>query len=257
MAGVTSRWWPLTLRFISYLHGSWLQGLSLVDGGNLQRFTILRNGAACYHDALLAEDLRDARIGERRLRVLGADQLLDQRADRGGGGGAAGLGGNVAAEEVFQLERAARRRHEFLRRDARDGALVQPERAGDLAQDQRPHRDLAVLEEVTLPVDDGLRHAQDGLEALLHIFDQPARLLQLRGDARARAAARPGGDFGVQAVDAQPRHGVGVEVGTPHVLALAHHHVGDHVARLDAGEGGARAGVERLDQALRRAQRFL
>src|SRR3954469_10209423 len=257
MAGVTSRWWPLTLRFISYLHGSWLQGLSLVDGGNLQRFTILRDSAARHHDALLAEDLGDARIRKRRLGVLGAHELLDQRADGGRGRGAARFGGDVAAEEVFQFEGAARRRHELLRGDARDGALVQAEGAGDLAQDQRPHRDLTVLEEVALAVDDGLRHAQDRLEALLHVLDQPARLLQLRGDARPGTAARAGGDLRVQAVDPQARHGVGVEVGAPHVLALAHHHVGNHIARLDACERGAGTRVERLDQALRRAQRFL
>ena len=52
--------------------------------------------------------------------------------------------------------------------------LVQAERVGDLAQHQRPHRHFAVLEEMALAVDDRLRHAQDGVEALLHVLDQPA-----------------------------------------------------------------------------------
>ena len=62
---------------------------------------------------------------------------------------------------------------------------------GDLAQHQRAHRDFAVLEEMALAVDDRLRHAQDGVEALLHVLDQPARLLQLRARCRLplRAAA--------------------------------------------------------------------
>src|SRR5712692_6845447 len=135
-------------------HGSWSKGLSLVDGGNLQCFAILGNGAARDDDALLAEDLRDARVRERRLRILRGDQLLDERADRGRGGGAARLGGDVAAEEILELEGAARRRHVLLRGDARDGALVQAERLGDLAQHQWPHGDFAMLEEMALALDD-------------------------------------------------------------------------------------------------------
>src|ERR671915_718703 len=97
------------------------QGLSLVYGRDLQGLAILRDRAPRDHDALLAEDLRDARVRQRRARVLGGDELLDERADRGRGGGAARFGGDVAAEEIFELECAARRSHELLRRDARDG----------------------------------------------------------------------------------------------------------------------------------------
>ena len=66
---------------------------------------------------------------------------------------------------------------------------MQPERGGDLAQHERPHRDLAVLEEVALAVDDRLRHAQDGVEALLHVLDQPARPAAATMPAPLRAAA--------------------------------------------------------------------
>src|SRR2546430_14616086 len=59
---------------------------------------------------------------------------------------------------------------------------------------------------MALLVDDRLRYAQDGVEALLHVLDQPARLLQLRGDGGA-ASARSRRELGVQAVDAQARHG--------------------------------------------------
>jgi hypothetical protein len=69
-------------------------------------------------------------------------------------------------------------------------------------------------EEALLPLDDGLADAQDGVEALLDVLDEPARLLQPRGspaalDAAALAAERPG----VQVVDAQLGHHVGVERG--------------------------------------------
>ena len=133
---------------------------------------------------------------------------------------------------------------------------MQPERVRNLAQHQRPHRDFAVLEEMALLVDDRLRYAQDGVEALLHVLDQPARFLQLGGDGGA-AGARSRRELGVQAVDAQARHGVRIEARAPDAAQLAHDDVGNHVARLHLGVGGARAGIERLDQALRRAQRLL
>src|SRR6266705_3072800 len=104
------------------------QGLSLVDGRNLQRLPVLRDRAPRHHDTLLAEDLRDARVRERRARVLGGDQLLDQGPDRGRGSSAARLGGDMASEEVLELEDAARRKHEFLGGDARYGRFVQAER---------------------------------------------------------------------------------------------------------------------------------
>ena len=59
---------------------------------------------------------------------------------------------------------------------------MQVQRVGDFAQHERAHRDFAVLEEVALPVDDGLRYAQDRIEPLLHVLDEPARFLQLAGE---------------------------------------------------------------------------
>src|SRR2546427_10897790 len=189
------------------IRASPLQGFSLIDRRDLQRLTVFCNRAAGHYDTLLAEDLGDARVRKRGFRVLGGHQLLDQRADRGRRRGAAGLGGDVAAEEILELESAARRGHVLLRGDARDGAFMQPERLRYLAQHQRPHRDFAVLEEMALLLDDRLRYAQDGVEALLHVLDQPARLLQLGGDGGA-AVARSRRELGVQAVDRHAAHGV-------------------------------------------------
>src|SRR6266498_634128 len=128
--------------------------LSHADRRDLQRLAVLGDGAARDHDALLVQDFGDLAVGQGSPGVLGGDQLLDERPDGGGGAGAARLGGDVTSEEVLELEDAARRKHEFLRGDARYGRFVQAERVGDLAQHQRPHRDLAVLEKVPLPVDD-------------------------------------------------------------------------------------------------------
>ena len=52
----------------------------------------------------------------------------------------------------------------------------------------KPHRNLAVLEKVPLPVDDRLRYAKYGLESLLHVLDQPLGLLQLAAQAGGGAA---------------------------------------------------------------------
>jgi hypothetical protein len=54
---------------------------------------------------------------------------------------------------------------------------VQSNHLGDFTQGQRPHRHRAVFEKSPLPVDDGLRYPQDGVEALLHVLDQPLGLL--------------------------------------------------------------------------------
>jgi hypothetical protein len=100
------------------------------------------------------------------------------------------IGGDVAAEKIFEFENAARRGHVLLGGHARDGRFVQAELVGDLAQRQRPHRHLAVLEELALAVDDRLRDALDRVEALLHVLDQPLGLLQLAGEAGAALPCR-------------------------------------------------------------------
>src|SRR5690606_22824396 len=156
-----------------------LQRFSPRDGRNAQRLAIFRDRAAGDDEALLGEQLRDAPVGERIRPVLGLDDLADHRAYGRARRGAAGVGGDVTSEEVFQLEGAEGRQDVLARGHARDGRLVQAERVGDLAQHERAHRHRAVREERALPVDDRLRDAQDRLEALLQVLDQQARLLQL------------------------------------------------------------------------------
>src|SRR5258705_3718789 len=146
---------------------------------NLQGLSVLGDGTARDHDALLTQNLRDLAVRQGSLAVFRGDELLDQRADRRGGASAPCLRGDVTSKKILELENSAGRKHELLRRHARNRGFVQAQSICDLAQHQRPHPDLAVLEEVPLPVDDGLRHAQDGLEPLLDVLDQPARLLQL------------------------------------------------------------------------------
>ena len=114
-----------------------------------------------------------------------------------------------------------------------------------------------MFEEIALPVDDRLRYPEDGVEALQYVLDQPARLLQLRGERIAAATARPRCELCIEAIDAQARHGFLVQAGPPDALHLAHHHIGYHVARLEPGEGGAGTGIQAADQRLRGAQRLV
>ena len=74
--------------------------------------------------------------------------------------------------------------------------LVQAERRGDLAQHERPHRHLAVLEEVALAVDDRLRHAQDvSKRCCTFLISQRAscNCEQMPAPLRAAAARHRGG----------------------------------------------------------------
>ena len=59
------------------------ENFSEVDRRDVEQFAVLRNSATRHDDALLAEDFRKPGVRERFFAVLGTDQLLDQRPDRG------------------------------------------------------------------------------------------------------------------------------------------------------------------------------
>src|SRR5437667_2797336 len=107
---------------------------------------------------------------------------------------------------------------------------------------------------MALTVDDRLRHAQDRLESLLHVLDQPACFLQLMRELAARLTAVVLQDIGIHAIDAQLRQRVGVETRHPDILDFLHYDVGYDVARLGGRERGAGTRVEALDQSLGLAQ---
>ena len=93
-----------------------------------------------------------------------------------------------------------------------------PSVVGDLAQHQRPHRHLAVLEECrcrsTIACD---TRRMVSKRCCTFLISQRASCSC--DEMLAAAAARRCGELGVQAVDAQPRHGVGVEARAPDALA--------------------------------------
>lgn len=211
--------------------------------GDVHHFAILRDGAAGHHEALFAQVFRDGVVRQGLGLVFRLDELLDEGLDGGAGSGAAFLGGQGAAEEILEFEQAPGGHHVLLGGDPGYGGLVQVHGFGDLLQGQGPHGHLAVLEEHALAVDDGLGDFQDGLEALLHVLDEPAGFLQLGGQT---AAAFPVGpqDAGIHLVDAQLGHRVRVEAGDPQAFDLLHEYVRNHITGVQGGEGGARARVQ-------------
>ena len=124
------------------------------------------------------QHLRDLIVAERLLRVLAAHELADLRA-HGRRRLLAFLAGDVAREEIAELEHAARRVHVFVGGDARDGRLVHLDGFGDVAQHHRPHVLFAVLEEFGLPLHDRERDLEQRLVADFQAANQPARLLEL------------------------------------------------------------------------------
>src|SRR5262245_15122348 len=232
-----------------------LDGFPEVDGEYLQRLAILGHGATRNDDPLLRQYLRDLPVRERLAGVFRHHQLLDQRADGGAGRRSAGVGRDVTSEEVLELVDAARRMHVFLRRHARNGGFMQVQRLGNLSQHERAHRDLAVLEEVALPVDDGLRYAKYRFEPLLHVLDEPLRFLQLTRKLLGSAVPVALHYVGVKPVDAQPRHRVGIERSDPHALHFLHYDIRHDIARLLGREVSPWPRIHAGDEFLHRAQR--
>ncbi len=130
---------------------------------------------------------------------------------------------------------------------------MQPQFVGDFAQHQRPHRQFAVHEETLLALDDGVGHAQYGVEALLYVLDEPARLLQpLLQRLMALAPVRLE-RARVDIVNAQPGHDIGIELHPKARLlaaaGLGDQHVGNDDVALDVDKAPPGLGLETGDQA--------
>ena len=77
------------------------------------------------------------------VRVLGRDQLPDQRAHRRARRLPPASVPRLEPKKYFELVGAERRRHVLGAGDAADGRFVQAQLVGDLGLHQRPHRELA------------------------------------------------------------------------------------------------------------------
>ena len=128
---------------------------------------------------------------------------------------------------------------------------------GDLAQRERPHREVSVLEEIPLPRDYGLRDALNGEESLLEIADEPAGFLQMLGEQRGLSVPGLTEVVRVLLVDADARIDRRVDRDNPALLFLANDHVRNDCARFERPYLGTRPRVEAADQLHGDAQLFL
>src|SRR5579859_1745801 len=104
MAGVISTWRPVRCRFICA--SGWiglpccssLDRLAQVRRLYVHGLPILGYGSSRDLDSLLREDVGDAVVRKGLPAVLGGHQLLDERADRSGRAGPAGIRRHMAAE---------------------------------------------------------------------------------------------------------------------------------------------------------------
>ena len=129
------------------------------------------------------------------------------------------------------------------------------DRVGDVAQDHRLHRFLALFQERGLALHDRTGDLQQRLVADLEAAHQPAGLLQLGAQRRVVGGARHQARVGL--VDAQSRHRGRVHFHGPAVVASLHEHVRHQVLGLPGRERGARPGVAAADQRQRDVQRLL
>ncbi|KFB70997.1 MAG: hypothetical protein AW09_003898 [Candidatus Accumulibacter phosphatis] len=128
---------------------------------------------------------------------------------------------------------------------------MQSQGFSDLAQDQWPHRDFPVIEELALTFHNSLRHTQDRVKPLLHILDQPASLLELSGETRATLSGK---NLGVETVDAQPWEGVGIDVYRPLSADFAHYHIRCDITGFRTSVCGSGPRIQAADQQMRGTQ---
>ena len=184
---------------------------------------------------------------------LVGDELPDEGAHGGAGGAGAAVGAQAGAEEVFEFVGAPGGGHVFGAGDTADGGFVQSQFVGNLAQHQWAHGQFALHKEAALAFHDRARDAQDGVEALLDVLDEPARFLQALWQAAGTVALVAAQGAGVAVVQVQARHHVGVEFDHEAAAAAAHHHVGHDGVALHLGKAAPGFGLEPGDDGQARA----
>src|SRR5581483_10612741 len=106
-------------------------------------------------------------------------------------------------------------------------------------QRQRTHRQVAVIEEITLPRDHRLRDPLDREEALFEVADQPAGLLQMLREQRRLPIPGLAEIIGILLIDTDARVDGRVDADGPALLFLAHDHIGHDRPRLESADLGA------------------
>src|SRR5882762_4674084 len=138
--------------------------LALGRREDAEHLAVLRHRAPSDLDSLLFfEHLDDGLIAEWVLLVLLVDDLLDGLLHALGRDVLVRHPSDRRIEEILELEKALRGVHVFVGGNARDGRFMHSHRFGDIAQDHRLQVGDALLEELTLLVDDALGDPDDRL----------------------------------------------------------------------------------------------
>src|SRR4029079_13880999 len=163
---VTSTWWPVTFSCMeaSFDSSDW-NLTTLARRRNAERLAIFGDRAPRDQHALARQDLGDAAVRERLVRLLGRHQLADLGADRRRRHLGAVARCHVTGKKVAELEHAAMRVHVLVGGDARERRLVHLHGVGDILEDHRLHELVAVLEEGRLPLHDAACDFQQRLVA--------------------------------------------------------------------------------------------
>src|SRR5713226_3662577 len=145
---------------------------ALVRAGYAHIFAIFRDGAAGDVNAGFIEFLGDLIVGERLGTVFFFDHFLDQALQGEQRHADAFRAVHGFAEERAQLQYALRGMRVLAGHGAADRGRMHADFFGDFLDHHGLQRVGAVVEKFTLPRDDGLAYAQDGVFALLDVFHQ-------------------------------------------------------------------------------------
>src|SRR5690348_3375769 len=121
----------------------------------------------------------------------------------------------MTAKEILQFENTARRTHEFLGGNPRNGGFMQIQHVGDFTKYHRTHRNCSMLEKLLLAFNNGCRCLEDGVETLLYVLYQPFCFVQLTGQPTGRVIMVSFQNLGIEPVDPETRHSFRVKAGYP------------------------------------------
>ena len=137
---------------------------------------------------------------------------------------------------MSEFEHAARGRHVLVAGGSGNRGFVELQFTGDVAQPERLHRDIAIVEKVFLPGDDRFSDAEDGCESLFGIAHQPTGFLKLLPELRMTGVAGAAKDFGIAAIDPNIGQDRRVDGGDPLLAMAPHDDIGHHVTNFVFGE---------------------
>src|SRR5437899_12091363 len=134
----------------------------LVRGQDAELLAVLGDRAARDRETTLLERLRDFLVGLRLCRVFGGQDVLDHLLDRDRRHHLPVARRDAAVEEELQLEQPLRGFDVLVRRHPADRRLVHADVLADVAQRQRAEVRQSPVQELTLELDDRLRHLAQG-----------------------------------------------------------------------------------------------